>query len=80
MDNRALPNRVTHWSLRTLREKLIKAGAKAVRYSRHIIFHMAEAPVPRALLCEILDQSEPDGKICKKETAIRCNSSKIVIL
>jgi len=32
---------VKHWSLTTLREKLIKIGAKVVAHSRHVIFQMA---------------------------------------
>ena len=33
-----LPRSVRHWTLTTLREKLIKIGAKVVRHSRQIIF------------------------------------------
>ena len=42
------------WSLRTLREKLIKIGAKVVRHSRYVVFQMAEVLVPRTLFREIL--------------------------
>ena len=49
-----LPKTVKDWSLRTLKEKLIKIGAKVVRHSRYVIFQMAEVAVPRALFCEIL--------------------------
>ena len=38
----ALPRAVKHWSLTTLREKLIKIGAKVVRHSGYVIFQMAE--------------------------------------
>ena len=34
----ALPEAVAHSSLTTLREKLIKIGAKVVRHGRHITF------------------------------------------
>jgi hypothetical protein len=34
----ALPRSVKHWSLTTLREKLIKIGAKVVTHSRYVIF------------------------------------------
>jgi hypothetical protein len=37
-----LPRRVNHWSLTTLREKLIKTGARILRYARYIKFQMAE--------------------------------------
>ena len=36
-----LPQAVRHWTLTTLREKLIKIGAKVVRHSRKIVFQMA---------------------------------------
>ena len=51
-----LPKPVKKWSLRTLREKLIKIGAKVVRHSRYVTFQMAEVAVPRALFREILQQ------------------------
>ncbi len=38
----ASPKAVEHWSLTTLREKLIKIGAKIVRHGRYVIFQMAE--------------------------------------
>ena len=51
-----LPKPVREWSLRTLREKLIKIGAKVVRHLRYIIFQMAEVFVPKALFREILER------------------------
>ncbi len=50
----ALPTAVAHWSLTTLREKLVKIAAKVVRHARHVIFQMAEVAVPRDLFSEIL--------------------------
>ena len=50
----ALPQAVEHWSLTTLREKLIKIGAKVVRHGRYVTFQLAEVAVPKALLAEIL--------------------------
>ena len=50
-----LPRSVRHWTLTTLREKLIKIGAKVVRHSRQIIFQMAEVAVPRELFRAILE-------------------------
>ena len=50
-----LPRAVRHWSLTTLREKLIKIGAKVVRHSRQVIFQMAEV-ARRELFKAILDQ------------------------
>ena len=49
-----LPQSVRHWTLTTLREKLIKIGAKVVRHARKIIFQMAEVAVPRELFQTIL--------------------------
>ncbi len=50
----ALPQEVEHWSLTTLREKLIKIGAKIVRHGRYATFQLAEVAIPRALFAEIL--------------------------
>ena len=50
----ALPTEVKHWSLTTLREKLIKTGAKVVRHGRYMTFQMAEVAVSRALFEKIL--------------------------
>ena len=50
----ALPRRVKSWSLTTLREKLIKTGARVARHARYITFQMAEVAVPRALFEQIL--------------------------
>ncbi|MCY2928862.1 MAG: IS1380 family transposase [Planctomycetota bacterium] len=52
----ALPHGVKHWSLTTLREKLIKIGAKVVEHSRYVIFQMAEVAVPKRLFQAILDR------------------------
>ena len=52
----ALPRAVKHWSLTTLREKLIKIGAKVVTHSRYVIFQMAEVAVPRWLFGAILER------------------------
>ena len=38
----ALPKAVEHWSLTTLREKLVKIGAKVVSHGRYAVFQMAE--------------------------------------
>ncbi len=37
----ALPPEVEHWSLTTLREKLVKIGAKVVRHGRYVTFDRA---------------------------------------
>ena len=38
----------------TLREKLIKIGAKVIRHGRYVIFQLAEVAISRALFAEIL--------------------------
>ena len=50
----ALPTEVKHWSLTTLREKLIKIGAKVVRHGRYFTFQLAEVAVSRELFARIL--------------------------
>jgi hypothetical protein len=50
----ALPQSVEHWSLTTLRDKLVKIGAKVVRHGRYVTFQLAEVAVPRTLFAEIL--------------------------
>ena len=52
----ALPNGVKHWSLTTLREKLIKIGAKVVTTARYVVFQMAEVAIPRRLFRAILER------------------------
>ncbi len=50
----ALPEAVEQWSLTTLREKLIKIGAKIVRHGRYVVFQMAEVAVSRQMFGQIL--------------------------
>ncbi len=50
----ALPKEVEHWSMTTLREKLVKIGAKVVRHGRYVTFQLAEVAVPRGLFEIIL--------------------------
>jgi Transposase DDE domain group 1 len=50
----ALPNEVAQWSLTTLREKLVKIGARIVRHGRYLVFQLAEVAVPRMLFATIL--------------------------
>jgi hypothetical protein len=50
----ALPETVKHWSLTSLREKLVKIGARIVAHARYVTFQMAEIAVPSELFAEIL--------------------------
>ncbi len=56
-----LPKSVRHWSLTTLRDKLIKIGARVVRHSGYVIFQMAEVAVPRDLFAAILERIQRFG-------------------
>ncbi len=49
----ALPDEIEHWSLTTLREKLVKIGAKVVRHDRYVTFQLAEVAVLRELFRKI---------------------------
>jgi hypothetical protein len=50
----ALPEAVARWSLTSLREKLVKIGAKIVTHARYVTFQMAEVAIPRDLFADIL--------------------------
>jgi hypothetical protein len=50
----ATPEPIKDWSLTTLREKLIKIGAKVVSHARYVAFQMAEVAIPRDLFSDIL--------------------------
>ena len=52
----ALPKSIKDWSLRTMREKLVKIGAKVVRHARYVTFQLAEVLVSRSLFREILER------------------------
>ena len=49
-----LPDQMAQWSLTTLRERLVKIGARIVRHSRYLVFQLAEVAVPRSLFAAIL--------------------------
>ncbi len=51
-----LPRKIKQWSLTTLREKLVKIGAKVVSHARYVTFQMAEVLVSRSLFYEILER------------------------
>jgi hypothetical protein len=50
----AMPKAAEPWSLTSLREKLIKIGAKVVSHGRYVIFQMAEVTVSGQMFNEIL--------------------------
>ena len=50
----ALPDAVHRWSMTTLREKLVKIGAKMVRHGRNVTFQLAEVAISRDRFAAIL--------------------------
>ena len=50
----ATPEPIKDWSLTSLKEKLIKIGAKVVSHGRYLVFQMAEVAIPRQVFQEIL--------------------------
>jgi hypothetical protein len=50
----ALPDEVKQWSMTTLRQRLVKIGARIVRHGRSITFQLAEVVVSRSLVQQIL--------------------------
>jgi Transposase DDE domain group 1 len=50
----ATPEPMTDWSLTSLKEKLIKIGAKVVSHGRYVAFQIAEVAIPRQMFQEIL--------------------------
>jgi hypothetical protein len=50
----ATPEPIKDWSLTSLKEKLIKIGAKVVSHRRYVVFQMAQVAIPRQMFQEIL--------------------------
>jgi Transposase DDE domain group 1 len=50
----AMPKAAEPWSLTSLREKLIKIGAKVVSHGRYVTFQIPEVAVSRQMFQEIL--------------------------
>jgi hypothetical protein len=50
----AMPKMAEPWSLTSLREKLIKIGAKVVSHGRYVTFQLAEVAVSRQMFADIL--------------------------
>jgi len=50
----ATPEPIRDWSMTSLKEKLIKIGAKVVSHGRYVAFQMAEVAIPRGLFADIL--------------------------
>ncbi|MFY9781028.1 MAG: IS1380 family transposase [Candidatus Baltobacteraceae bacterium] len=52
----AIPEPIADWSLTTLREKLIKIGARVISHGRYVAFQMAEVAVSRHLFAAIVER------------------------
>jgi hypothetical protein len=50
----ATPKPIKDWSLTSLKEKLIKIGAKVISHGRYVAFQMAEVAIPRNLFADVL--------------------------
>src|SRR5262249_38982573 len=50
----ATPEPIKDWSLTSLKDKLIKIGAKVVSHGRYVIFQMAEVAIARQMFQKIL--------------------------
>ena len=50
----AMPKTAELWSLTSLREKLIKIGAKVVSHGRYVTFQLAEVAVSPQMFADIL--------------------------
>ena len=51
-----MPKPIKDWSLRTMREKLVKIGAKVVSHAHYVIFQMAEVAVHKQIFQAILER------------------------
>jgi hypothetical protein len=51
-----LPKPIKGWTLTTLREKLVKIGAKVVSHAKYIVFQLAEVAVPHKLFAAIVER------------------------
>jgi hypothetical protein len=50
----AMPKAAEPWPLTSLREKLVKIGAKVISYGRDVTFQLAEVAVSRQMFQDIL--------------------------
>ena len=65
-----LPRPMKTWTMTTLREKLIKIGAKVVRHAKYVTFQMAEVAVPCRLYRAILKRIRRLAALSPRATPI----------
>ena len=51
-----LPTEMATWSLTSLKERVIKVGARLVKHARRLIFQMAEVSLTSGILAPILER------------------------
>jgi len=47
------PEPIKDWSLTSLKEKLVKIGAKVVSDERHVAYQLAEVAIPKHLFAQV---------------------------
>jgi hypothetical protein len=67
----ATPEPIKDWSLTTLKDKLIKIGAKVVSHGRYVAFQMAEVAIPRQMFQEIC---APEARVSPRLVPFACTS------
>jgi hypothetical protein len=63
----ASPREVEQWSLTTLHDKLVKIGARIVRYGRYVVFQLAEDGRPAVGLCRDPAADRPATRIARAD-------------
>jgi hypothetical protein len=58
----ATPEPIKDWSLTTLKDKLIKIGAKVVSHGRYVIFQMEEVAIARQMFKRFCGSSRSYGR------------------
>jgi hypothetical protein len=51
-----LPREMATWSLTSLKDRVIKVGARLVKHARRLVFQMAEVSLTRGMLAQILEK------------------------
>jgi hypothetical protein len=70
----ALREEMDSWSLTTIREKVVKIGAKVIAHARYVVLQMAEVAMPRDLFRHILDMIDDlrprEPTSCRRQNAV----------
>ena len=51
-----LPKPIQGWTLTTMREKLVKIGAKVVSHAKYVVFQLAEVAVPLQVFAALVER------------------------